>query len=165
MVPTPALKLRYKKKRYQTIFRRHLRPRTPSSSVVQPARLSSSAFSAVITPHDGLQTDTGNTSDIFMISGDQEKVPICLDRSLINFERRPGCYRSRFIVGTEDDILVQFSHLWIRVTTHGRWWILNRVIGYGMSVAAVSAIIRRRRFAMDGLCDWLETCILEYLDV
>jgi hypothetical protein len=30
-----------------------------------------------------------------------------------------------------------------------------------MSVAAVSAIIRWGRFGMDGLCDWLETCISE----
>ena len=39
---------------------------------------------------------------------------------------------------------------------------LNGAIGYGMSIAAVSAIIRWGRFGMDGLCDWLETCILEY---
>ena len=39
---------------------------------------------------------------------------------------------------------------------------LNSAIGYGMSVATVSAIIRQGRFGMDSLCNWLETCILEY---
>jgi hypothetical protein len=39
---------------------------------------------------------------------------------------------------------------------------LNSVIGYGASVAAVAAIIQRGRFGMNGLCDWLDMCILQY---
>jgi hypothetical protein len=39
---------------------------------------------------------------------------------------------------------------------------LNGVIGYGMTVAAVSAIIHWGRFGMDSLCNWLEKCISEY---
>ena len=72
------------------------------------------------------------------------------------------------LVGTEDDILAQFaSALFVDPSEYDDAWemvdkTLNGAIGYGMSVAAVSAIIRRGRFGMDGLCDWLETCILEY---
>ena len=71
-------------------------------------------------------------------------------------------------VGTEDDVLAQFSSApFVDPSEYDDAWemvdkTLNGAIGYGTSVAAVSAIIRRGRFGMDGLCDWLETCILEY---
>ena len=72
------------------------------------------------------------------------------------------------LVGTEDDILAQFARApFVDPSEYDDAWemvdkTLNGTIGYGMSIAAVSAIIRQGRFGMDGLCDWLETCILEY---
>jgi hypothetical protein len=39
---------------------------------------------------------------------------------------------------------------------------LNVIIQYGKSVAAVVDIIWRGKLLMDGLCDWLETCISVY---
>jgi hypothetical protein len=143
-------------------------PPTPLSSVVQPARLSSSAFSA-ITPHVGLQAGTSNTSSTFMIGRDQDGEGADLAGSLI--DRLRVAIRMlpiTVLVGTEDDVLAQFARApFVDPSEYDDAWemvdkTLNGAIGYGMSVAAVSAIIRRGRFGMDGLCDWLETCILEY---
>ena len=72
------------------------------------------------------------------------------------------------LVGTEVDILARFSGTpFVDLDEYDDTWemvdrTLNEVIGYNMSVAAVSAIIRRGKFGMDGLCNWLETCISEY---
>ena len=143
-------------------------PPTPLSSVVQPARLSSSAFSA-ITPHVGLQAGTSNTSSTFMIGRDQDGEGADLAGSLI--DRLRVAIRMlpiTVLVGTEDDVLGQFARApFVDPSEYDDAWemvdkTLNGAIGYGMSIAAVSAIIRRGRFGMDGLCDWLETCILEY---
>lgn len=38
---------------------------------------------------------------------------------------------------------------------------LNPVIGYDRSVPSLVGIIRRGRLGMDGLCNWLEGCIVE----
>lgn len=37
--------------------------------------------------------------------------------------------------------------------------VLNGVIGYGVSVEKVAAIIRRGSLGMDGLCNWLDVCV------
>ena len=36
---------------------------------------------------------------------------------------------------------------------------LNRIIGYGATIEEISALIRRGKFGMDGLCIWLEKCV------
>jgi hypothetical protein len=136
--------------------------------MLEPARLSSTSL---LPPSDGLQTDLGNISDIVVIGEDQDSRPMTPDQhgSLMDQLRvATGRLPITVSVGTEDDILAQFSGApFVDPNEYEDPWemvdkTLNGVIGYGMSVAAVSAIIQRGRFGMDGLCDWLETCISEY---
>jgi hypothetical protein len=140
----------------------------PSSSVIEPARLSSTIL---VPPSDVVQTEIANTADIIMIDDEHDsgRQAPDLPRSLI--DRLRGATQRLPLtvpVGAEDDLLAQFSGApFVDPSEYEDPWemvdkVLNGVIGYGMSVAAVSAIIRRGRFGMDGLCDWLETCISEY---
>ena len=117
-----------------------MQPPTPLSSVVQPACLLSSAFSA-ITPHVGLQAGTSNASGTFMIGRDQDGgegadlAGSLIDRLRVAIQMLP----ITVLVGTEDDVLAQFAHaLFVDPSEYDNTW---EMVGYGMSVAAVSTII------------------------
>lgn len=145
---------------------------TPSSSVIPPTHLSNRGVSSAFPLYsDGPQTDLTSASNPHMIDENQDGGPKAIDPSGSLIDRLRVATRrlpKTVLVGTEVDILAQFSGApFVDLDEYDDAWemvdrTLNGVIGYGMSVAAVSAIIRRGKFGMDGLCNWLETCISEY---
>ena len=134
---------------------------TPSSSVIPPARLSNRGFSSAIPLYsDGPQTDLMSTSDPHTIDENQDGGPEAIDPSESLIDRLRVATRrllKTILVGSEVDILARFSGTpFVDPNEYDDAWemvdrTLNGVIGYGMSVAAVSAIIRRGKFGMDGL--------------
>ena len=133
-----------------------------SSGVVEPARLSSTTLVPLV------QTVI---ADIIVIDDEHDGGRQASYRSGSLIDQLRGVTRRPPLtvpVGAEDDLLAQFSGSpFVDPNVYKDPWemvdkVLNGVIGHGTSVAPVSAIIRRGRFGMDGLCNWLETFISEY---
>jgi hypothetical protein len=141
------------------------------SSVIPPTRLSNGDFLREVPPYYvGPQADITSTSGTLMDDNNQDGGPEAtdlpgslIDQLRVATERLP----KTVLVATEDDILAQFSGTpFVDPTEYEDAWemvdkALNGVIGYSASIVAVSAVICRGRFGMDGLCNWLETCITE----
>jgi len=148
---------------------------TPSSSISQPERLISTVFATAASyPSDEPGTVNFRDLDITALDNNEDSPMQALDLppssgSLINQLRAvTQSLPSSIAIGTEDDVLAQFSEpLVVNPNECDDAWqmidkILNGAIGYDMSVAGVTAIIRRGRLGMDGMCDWLEACISKH---
>ena len=149
-----------------------------SSSIVAPARLDSSVYANETASPQVEDLEIGiNDLDITVINSISDEIGVQFEApdllasagSLIDQLRAATQELPNSIaIGTEEDILAQFAGPPIfDPNEHDDTWemvdkTLNGVIGYGMSVAAVTAIIWRGVFGMEGLCTWLETCISEY---
>lgn len=71
-------------------------------------------------------------------------------------------------LATEHDELARFSDAVpsLKASEYEEPWemvdkALNPLIGYDRSVPSLAGIIRRGRLGMDGLCNWLEGCVVE----
>ena len=127
------------------------------------------------TTHPSHELETGNLHYPLIDNNEDSPVQV-LDRppssgSLINQLRAvTQSLPNSITIGIEDDVLAQFLQpLVVDPNECDDAWemidkILNGVIGYDMSVAGVTTIIRRGSLGMDGMCDWLEACISKHGD-
>jgi hypothetical protein len=141
------------------------------SSIVPPARLYSSV-DTMSSQADDLELWIGDL-DITVINSDEIGVqaqdqPPSAGSLIDQLQAAAQELLNSIAIATKEDILAQFSGppVFDQNEYDDAWEMvdktLNGVIRYGTSVTAVTPIIRRGGFGMDGLCTWLETCILEY---
>lgn len=70
-------------------------------------------------------------------------------------------------IAVTTDSIAQFSNPPTALATSGDdvWevidLVLNRFVGFGLTVAEIATSIRRGPLGIDGLCDWLQVCMTE----